>query len=92
VEVLAIPGGEHSWLYEFTAYRGAVARFLTEAFGGPLEPAEAEAIARATPATRLPQREHPFSAIKPDEGGFRTLAKAIRMAGGSKIEQEDPAP
>jgi pimeloyl-ACP methyl ester carboxylesterase len=92
VEVLAIPAGEHSWLYEFAAYRGAVARFLTEAFGGPLEPAAAEAIARATPATRLPQREHPFSAIQPDEGGFKTLAKAIRMAGGSRIEQEDPAP
>jgi hypothetical protein len=92
VEVLAIPGGEHSWLYEFAAYRGAVARFLTEAFGGPLEPAEAEAIARATQATRMPQREHPFSGIKADEGGFRTLAKAIRMAGGSRIEQEEAPP
>jgi pimeloyl-ACP methyl ester carboxylesterase len=92
VEVLAIPGGEHSWLYEFAAYRGAVARFLTEAFGGPLDPAEAEAIARATQATRLPQREHPFSAIKPDEGGLRMLAKAIRMAGGSRIEQDETPP
>lgn len=87
VEVLAIPGGEHSWLYEFASYRGAVARFLTEAFGGPLTPDEAERIARATPATRLPQREHPFSAIEPEEGGLRTLAKAIRMAGGAKVEQ-----
>ena len=59
VEVLAIPGGEHSWLYEFAAYRGAVARFLTEAFDGPLEPDEAEAIARATPATRLPAARAP---------------------------------
>ncbi|MBI2782360.1 MAG: alpha/beta fold hydrolase [Chloroflexi bacterium] len=87
VEVLAVPGGQHSWLYEFAAYRGAVARFLTEAFGGPLAPDEAETIARATPATRLPQREHPFSSITPDEGGLRTLAKAIRMAGGAKVEQ-----
>ena len=69
-----------------------MARFLTEAFGGPLEPAEAEAIARATQATRLPQREHPFSGIKPDEGGFRTLAKAIRMTGGSRIEQDEAPP
>jgi dipeptidyl aminopeptidase/acylaminoacyl peptidase len=91
IEVLAIPGGEHSWLYEFATYRGAVARFLTEAFGGPLEPGEAEAIARATPATRLPQREHRFSAIKPDESGLKTFAKAIRMAGGSRVEQRDPA-
>lgn len=91
VEVLAIPGGEHSWLYEFAAYRGAVARFLTEAFGGPLEPGQAEAIARATPATRLPQREHPFSAIEPEQSGLKTFAKAIRMAGGSRVEQDEPA-
>lgn len=92
VEVLAIPGGEHSWLYEFPAYRGAVARFLSEVFGGPLDPAEAEAIARATPATRLPQREHPFSSIKSDEGGLKTLANAIRMASGAKVSQDDPDP
>jgi pimeloyl-ACP methyl ester carboxylesterase len=95
VEVLAIPGGEHSWLYEFAAYRGAVARFLTEAFDGPLTLDAAEAIARATLATRLPQREHPFSSIKPEEGGLKTLAKAIRMAGSSRIEQHpaaEPAP
>lgn len=91
VEVLAIPGGEHSWLYEFAAYRGAVARFLTESFGGPLDPGEAEAIARATPATRMPQREHPFSGIQPGEGGIKTLAKAIRIAGGSRVAQDEAA-
>ena len=82
VEVLEIPGGEHSWLYEYAAYRGAIARFLTEALGGPMSPDEAEAAARAVPATRLPQREHPFSAIEEEPGGFRTLWRAIRMAGG----------
>ena len=82
VEVLAIPGGEHSWLYEFASYRGAVARFFTEALGGPLSIGEAERIARATPAARLPQREHPFSAIEAEPGGVRTLVRAIRMAGG----------
>jgi dipeptidyl aminopeptidase/acylaminoacyl peptidase len=91
VEVLAIHGGEHSWLYEFAIYRGAVARFLTEAFGGPLEPDRAEAIARATPATRLPQREHPFSAIEPAQSGLKTFAKAVRLAGGSKIDQAEPS-
>lgn len=91
VEVLAIPGGEHSWLYEFASYRGAVGRFLTESLAGPLDPDKAEAVARATPATRLPQREHPFSGIKPDEGGLKTLAKAIRMAGSSRIEQAEEA-
>jgi len=83
VEVLEIPGGEHSWLYEYAAYRGTIARFLAMAFGGPMSPDVAEATARAVPATRLPQREHPFSAIEQEPGGFRTLWRAIRMAGGS---------
>jgi uncharacterized protein len=84
VEVLTLQGGEHSWLYEFAAYRGAVARFLATAFGGPLEPDVAEAAARAVPAARLPQREHPFSAIEQEPGGVRTLVRAIRLAGGNR--------
>ena len=76
-----IPGGQHSWLYEYASYRGAVGRFFATALGGPLTPGEAEAIARATPATRLPQREHPFSAIKDEPGGVRTFMRAVRMAG-----------
>ena len=81
VEVLSIPGGEHSWLYEFEAYRGTVARFLASALGGPLAPDVAEAAARAVPAARLPQREHPFSAIEDEPGGVRTLLRAVRLAG-----------
>jgi pimeloyl-ACP methyl ester carboxylesterase len=84
VEVLSIPGGEHSWLHEFAAYRGAVARFLAASLGGPLEPELAEAAARAVPATRLPHREHPFSAIEDEPGGVRTLVRAIREAGGNR--------
>lgn len=96
VEVLVIPGGQHSWLYEFSAYRAAVGRFLTAALGGPLDPAEAEALARATPASRMPQREHPFSAIEAEPGGVRTLVRAIRMAGSGRPEVDagesvDPA-
>ena len=82
VEVLVMAGGEHSWLYEQPEYRATVARFLATALGGPLDPDEAEAVARAVPAVRLPQREHPFSAIEEEPGGFRTLLRAIRMAGG----------
>ena len=84
VEVLELPGGEHSWLYEDPAYRGAIARFLAAALGGPLDPDAAEAVARAVPAARLPQREHAFSAIEDEPGGFRTLLRAIRMAGGGE--------
>src|SRR5438034_85489 len=84
VEVLTIPGGEHSWLYEFASYRGTVARFLSAALAGPLAPDVAEAAARAVPATRLPQREHPFSAIEEEPGGVRTLLRAVRLAGGNR--------
>jgi uncharacterized protein len=84
VEVLVIPGGEHSWLYEFADYRGAIARFLSTALGGPRDPDEAEAAARAVLAARLPQREHAFSAIEDEPGGFRTLLRAIRGAGGRR--------
>jgi pimeloyl-ACP methyl ester carboxylesterase len=91
VEVLVIPGGEHSWLYEYASYRGAVGRFLATALGGPLSPADAEAVARATPAARLPQREHPFSAIKDEPGGVRTFVKAIRMAGGREARPDPDA-
>jgi len=86
VETLVIPGGAHSWLYEYPAYRGTVARFLTSALGGPLDAATADAVARATTATRLPQRDHPFSAIEAEPGGVRTLVRAIRQAGGSRAE------
>jgi dipeptidyl aminopeptidase/acylaminoacyl peptidase len=88
IEVLVLPGAQHSWLYEFAAYRGAIARFFTASLGGPLDPAAAAAIARATPAARLPQREHPFSAIDAEPGGMRTLVRAVRLAGGSRTEIE----
>lgn len=88
VEVLVLPGGQHSWLYEFASYRGAIARFLAKKLGGPLDPAAAEAIARAMPAARLPQREHPFTAIDAEPGGMRTLVRAVRLAGGSRLEME----
>ena len=38
VESLTIPGGQHSWLYEFPEYRRAVAAFLARCLGGPYEP------------------------------------------------------
>ena len=85
VEALVIPGGQHSWLYEFAPYRGTVARFLARAMGGPLDPDAAEAVARATPASRFPQREH-FSAIDKEPGGFRTLLNAVRSAGSRSPE------
>lgn len=84
LETLVIPGGQHSWLYEYATYRGTVARFLAASLGGPLEPDAADAAARATAAARLPQREHPFSAIEAEPGGLRTLVGAIRSAGENR--------
>lgn len=78
VETLTIPGGQHSWLYEYPAYRQAVAGFLARALGGPLDPAEAGRAAEATRAERAPDRELPFAAVEATPGGFRALADVAR--------------
>jgi len=63
VESLVIPGGQHSWLYEYPAYRGAIGRFLARALGGPFSPDEAGRIAEAVNARRPEEHEHGFSAL-----------------------------
>ena len=63
VESLLIEGGQHSWLYEFPAYRAAVARFLARALGGPLAPDAAAAVAEAADGSRPVEPEHTFSAL-----------------------------
>lgn len=83
VETLAVPGGQHSWLYEDPAYRATVARFLTTALGGPLDPGEAAAIAAATPSERIPDGESRFAAVEETPGGFRTLAQ-VAMPGATR--------
>jgi len=76
-ETLVIPGGRHSWLYEFAEYRRAMARFLAQALGGPLAPAEAGEVAAGVAAVRLPDAEQQFSAMEDEPGGFRTLASVV---------------
>ena len=83
VETLAMAGGQHSWLYEEPAYRAAVARFLTTALGGPLEPDEAARLAAATPAERIPDGETRFAAVEATPGGFRTLAQ-VALPGATR--------
>jgi alpha-beta hydrolase superfamily lysophospholipase len=63
VEVLTIHEGDHSWLYEFPAYRMAVGRFLAAAFGGPLGPEAAAEVAASVDARRPSEPDHPFSAL-----------------------------
>ena len=90
VETLAIPGGQHSWLYEDPMYRGTVARFLTTALGGPLTPDEAATIAAATLAERVPDGESRFAAVEATPGGFRTLAR-VAMPGATRARPPIPA-
>ncbi len=65
VESLTIPGGMHSWLYEFPAYRAAVGRFLARALGGPLDPDEAARVAEGMDVRRPPEASHAFTALTP---------------------------
>jgi pimeloyl-ACP methyl ester carboxylesterase len=81
VETLLIAGGQHSWLYEFEAFRAGVTRFLASTLGGPLSPEDAADVARAVPATRLPAAELVFVSTEDEPGGLGMILKAIRHAG-----------
>jgi alpha-beta hydrolase superfamily lysophospholipase len=83
VESLRIAGGQHSWLYEDPIYRRAVARFLSEACGGPLDPDLAGEIAAATRAERIPDAEVRFEAVAESPGGMRTLAR-VALPGATR--------
>ena len=81
VEVLVVPDGSHSWLYEDPRFRRTVARFLAEALGGPYEPADAAERAAAVDARRLPEQEAFFAAVTDAPSRLRTvgeLAGAVR--------------
>ena len=75
VEVLVIPNGNHSWLYEDPRYRRAVARFLSESLVGPLLPDDAADLAAAVDARRLPDSEPFFAAVTDAPGHLRTLGE-----------------
>ena len=74
VESLVIPGGRHSWLYEFPEYRRTVASFLASTLGGRYSPEEAGERAAATDALRIPEGETQLDAVAAEPGGFRSLA------------------
>jgi uncharacterized protein len=75
-ETLVVDGGRHSWLYEFPAYRAAIARFLATALGGPLDAEAAAAVAETVPAVRLPDPER-LATLDEEPGGFRSLARVV---------------
>jgi pimeloyl-ACP methyl ester carboxylesterase len=76
-DTLVVDGGEHSWLYEFPAYRAAVARFLATALAGSVAPATAAAAAAGIDARRLPEPER-LSALDREPGGVRSLVGLVR--------------
>lgn len=88
VETLVVAGGQHSWLYEDPGYRRTVARFLTVACGGPLDPDVAAEIAAATRAERIPDAETQFAAMETTYGGLRTLA-GVAMPGATRAPTGD---
>lgn len=88
VETLIVGGGQHSWLYEVPDYRRAVARMLTIACGGPLDPDEAGEVAAATPAERIPDAETTFAAMEETHSGLRTLAQ-VALPGATRLRPVD---
>jgi dipeptidyl aminopeptidase/acylaminoacyl peptidase len=86
VEELVIHGGQHSWLYEFEAYRRSVARFLATALGGPYDAEEAADRAASVAAERLPEVDEQFAAVE-EGGGVRRLAR-VALPGATR---PDPA-
>lgn len=76
-ETIVVPGGRHSWLFEFPAYRAAIGRFLATSLGGPLPSDEAATIAEAVDARRLPDPER-LTTLDEEPGGLRSLTRLIR--------------
>ncbi len=81
VETLVIEGGEHSWMYEFPAYRETIARFLATALGGPLEPGEAARLAAAVDARRPSDDDPRFGALDDLDVAVRGDPPAIEVGG-----------
>jgi alpha-beta hydrolase superfamily lysophospholipase len=93
-ETMVVEDGGHSWLYEFPAYRAAIARFLAASLGGPLAPDEAARRAESVSAVRLPEAER-LTALDEEPGGFRSLARIFhrrrRVAAADPTGAFDPS-
>ncbi len=90
-ETIVVPGGRHSWLYEFPAYRAAIGRFLATSLGGPLSSDEAAAIAEAVDARRLPDPER-LTTLDEEPGGLRSLTRLVRRHETRAPDPVPPAP
>ena len=92
VETLVVPGGQHSWLYEFPAYRQVVAAFVAGAFDGPMNRPPRRCGRGAPPrGSPMPRPGSPRS--RTPAGGFRTLAQ-VALPGATPTHrppEPDPA-
>jgi dipeptidyl aminopeptidase/acylaminoacyl peptidase len=91
VETLVIEDGQHSWLYEFPAYRRTVAAFLARALGGPVAPELAAELAGAADARRLPDTPRPPTTVQREPGGLRSLLPLVLpfRAAGQGIDADE---
>ncbi len=80
---VAIPGGQHSWMYEFPAYRAAIGRFLATHLPVGLAPDEAARIAAGIDARRPVEHDHGFSALEPVGSGPRTAPGSAPIEGSA---------
>ena len=68
VETLVVAGGQHSWLYEFPAYRAAVAGFLARPSADRSTRTRPAAIAAATTGRAAPRRRAAVRRRRDDAG------------------------
>ena len=83
VELLIIPDGGHTWLYEDEAYRRHIAAFLARSLGGPLSPEAAADVAGAQQVSRLPEPEGSLVGNRTDgvAAAFLVGASTVRGPG-----------
>lgn len=81
VEVVIIPEGGHTWLYESELYRREIAGFLARALSGPLNAAAAADAAGATVVSRLPEPEGSLVGNRADGVAAALLVGASSVSG-----------
>jgi len=81
VELLLVPDGGHTWLYESELYRRHIAAFLARTLGGPLSPEAAAEAAGAIMVKRLPEPEEPLVGSRTDGVAAALLVGAASVSG-----------
>ncbi len=77
VEVMIIPDGHHSFLYEDAGYRRRVADFLAEHLGGPMPPGQAGDVAAMLGLERIAEPTDTFGAVETRPRGARLLGELV---------------